>query len=282
MHVAFDEIDHDWMLKFLAHRIADQRLLRLIGKWLKAGVTEDGRKVAATKGTSQGAVISPLLANIYLHYALDLWARQWRHRNAPGKAIMVRYADDSVFGFKSQETARSFLTAMQERLAKFGLTLNRAKTRLIEFGRFAAINRKRRGQDKPETFDFLGFTHCCSTTRQGKFKVLRLTVKKRMRAKIARIRAELMTRRHRPMAEVGRWLHRVVQGYLNYHAVPGNLYRLRSMCSEIERAWRHALMRRSQRPKMPWSRFQRIATRFMPTTRNAHPHPEARFYASHT
>ena len=278
----FDEIDHDWMLKFLEHRLADRRMLGLIRKWLKAGVIEDGRRVAAAKGTPQGAVISPLLANIYLHYALDLWARQWRGRHARGKAIMVRYADDSVFGFKSEETARSFLTAMQERLAKFGLTLNAQKTRLIEFGRFAAINRKRRGQGKPETFDFLGFTHCCSTTRQGGYKVLRLTVKKRMRAKIAQIRTELMKRRHQTIAEVGRWLNRVVQGYLNYHAVPGNLYRLRSMCSEIERAWRHALMRRSQRPKMPWSRFQRIAKRFMPTTRNAHPHPEARFYASHT
>lgn len=278
----FDEIDHDWMLKFLEHRIADSRMLRLIGKWLKAGVMEDGRRVGATKGTPQGAVISPLLANTYLHYALDLWARQWRHRYARGKAIMVRYADDSVYGFKSEEAARSFLAAMQERLAKFGLTLNAKKTRLIEFGRFAAVNRKRRGQDKPETFDFLGFTHCCSTTRQGKYKILRLTVKKRMRVKTAQIRVELMKRRHRPIAEVGRWLNRVVQGYLNYHAVPGNLYRLRSMCSEIERAWRHSLMRRSQRPKMPWSRFQRIAKRFMPTTRNIHPYPDTRFYASHT
>lgn len=278
----FDEIDHNWMLKFLEHRIADQRLLRLIRKWLKVGVIEDGRRVAATKGTPQGAVISPLLANIYLHYALDLWARQWRHRHARGKAIMVRYADDSVFGFKNQEAATSFLAAMHERLAKFGLSLNTAKTRLIEFGRFAASNRQSRGQGKPETFDFLGFTHCCSTSRQGRYNILRLTVKKRMRAKIAQIRVELMRRRHLPIAEVGMWLNKVVQGYLNYHAVPGNLHRLRSLCSDIERAWRHALMRRSQRPKMPWSRFRRIAKRFMPTPRNAHPYPEARFYASHT
>jgi len=278
----FDEIDHDWMLKFLEHRIADQRLLRLIRKWLKAGVIEDGRRVEATKGTPQGAVISPLLANIYLHYALDLWARQWRGRHARGKAIMVRYADDSVFGFKSEETARSFLAAMQERLGKFGLTLNTTKTRLIEFGRFAANNRKRRGQGKPETFDFLGFTHCCSTTRQSNFKVLRLTVKKRMRAKIAQIRVELMSRRHQPIVVVGKWLNRVVRGYLNYHAVPGNLYRLGSMCKDIGRAWRHCLMRRSQRPQMPWNRFNRIARRFMPPIRNAHPYPEERFYASHT
>lgn len=171
---------------------------------------------------------------------------------------------------------------MQDRLAKFGLTLNAKKTRLIEFGRFAASTRKRRGQDKPETFDFLGFTHCCSTTRQGLFQVRRLTVKKRMRAKIAQIRVELMRRRHQPIAVVGKWLNRVVRGYLNYHAVPGNLYRLGSMCKDIGRAWRHSLMRRSHKPKMPWSRFSRIAQRFMPPMRNLHPYPEDRFYASHT
>jgi group II intron reverse transcriptase/maturase len=219
----FDEIDHDWMLKFLEHRIADQRLLRLIRKWLKAGVIEDGVRVAATKGTPQGAVISPLLANIYLHYALDLWTQQWRGRHARGQVIAVRYADDSVFGFKSETTARQFLAAMQERLAQFGLTLNAKKTRLIEFGRFAASTRKRRGQSKPETFDFLGFTHCCSTSREGLFQVRRLTVKKRMRAKIAEIRAELMRRRHQPIAVVGKWLNRVVRGYLNYHGCAGQL-----------------------------------------------------------
>ena len=278
----FDEIDHDWMLKFLEHRIADQRLLRLIRKWLKAGVIENGCRVAATKGTPQGAVISPLLANIYLHYAQDQWAQQWRGRHARDKVIIVRYADDSVFGFKSGDDARRFLAAMQERLDKFGLTLNAKKTRLIDFGRFAASTRKRRGQKKPETFDFLGFTHCCSTTREGLFQVRRLTVKKRMRAKIAQIRVELMRRRHQPVAVVGKWLNRVVRGYLNYHAVPGNLYRLGSMCKDINRAWRHSLMRRSQRPRMPWARFGRIARRFMPPIRNAHPYPEERFYASHT
>lgn len=282
----FDEIDHDWMLKFLAHRIADQRILRLIRNWLKAGVIEvDGqgqRRIAATKGTPQGAVISPLLANIYLHYVLDLWTHQWRGRHARGAVSVVRYADDSVFGFQNELDANGFLAAMQERLEKFGLTLNAKKTRLIEFGRFAARSRKRRGQAKPETFDFLGFTHCCSTTRQGQFTVRRLTVKKRMRAKTAEIRAELMLRRHQPVAVVGKWLNRVVQGHLNYHAVPGNLYRLGSMCKDIGRAWRHSLMRRSQRPKMPWSRFSRIAKRFMPPIRTIHPYPEQRFYASHT
>lgn len=278
----FDEIDHDWMLKFLEHRIADRRMLGLIRKWLKAGVMEDGCRVAATKGTPQGAVISPLLANIYLHYALDQWTQQWRRRYARGNVIVVRYADDSVFGFKSEETARRFLTAMKERLAKFGLTLNATKTRLIEFGRFAATNRKRRGQSKPETFDFLGFTHCCGTDRQGRFQVTRLTVKKRMRATLEAIRAELMRRRHESVAIVGKWLNRVVQGYFNYHAVPGNLYRLAGMRSEIGRAWRHTLMRRSQRHRLPWRRFSRIAERFIPTVRNMHPYPEERFYASHT
>jgi group II intron reverse transcriptase/maturase len=278
----FDEIDHDWMLKFLAHRIADRRMLGLIRKWLKAGVTEDGCRVEATKGTPQGAVISPLLANIYLHYALDQWTQQWRRRYARGNMIVVRYADDSVFGFKSEETARRFLTAMKERLVKFGLTLNATKTRLIEFGRFAATNRRRRGQSKPETFDFLGFTHCCGTDRQGRFQVTRLTVKKRMRATLEAIRAELMRRRHESVAIVGKWLNRVVQGYFNYHAVPGNLYRLAGMRSEIGRAWRHALMRRSQRHRLRWERFNRIAKRFIPTVRKTHPYPEERFYASHT
>lgn len=207
----FDEIDHDWMLKFLEHRIADQRLLRLICKWLKAGAIEGAVRVAAQKGTPQGAVISPLLANIYLHYALDLWTQQWRGRHARGQMIAVRYADDSVFGFKGETMARQYLAALQSRLAKFGLSLNAKKTRLIEFGRYAASTRKRKGQGKPETFDFLGFTHCCSTTRQGRFKVLRLTVKKRMRAKIAEIRVELMRRRHQPIAVVGQWLNRVVR-----------------------------------------------------------------------
>jgi hypothetical protein len=171
---------------------------------------------------------------------------------------------------------------MKERLAKFGLSLNATKTRLIEFGRFAATNRKRRGQSKPETFDFLGFTHCCGTDRQGRFKVTRLTVKKRMRATLEAIRAVLMRRRHESVAIVGKWLNRVVQGYFNYHAVSGNLYRLEGMRSEIGRAWRHALMRRSQRHRLPWSRFSRIAERFIPTVRKMHPYPEERFYASHT
>ncbi len=278
----FDEIDHDWMLKFLEHRIADRRMLGLIRKWLKAGVIEDGRRIAALKGTPQGAVISPLLANIYLHYVQDQWIQQWRGRHAVGRVMVVRYADDSVVGFQYEETARRFLTALHERLGSFGLTLNVQKTRLIEFGRYAAPNRKRRGQSKPETFDFLGFTHCCSTNRKGWFQIQRLTVKKRMRATIKAIRDKLVQRMHEPVAVVGKWLGRVVQGYFNYHAVPGNLYRLGQMRQEICGLWRKILKRRSQRHKLPWDRFRRLANLFIPALRNMHPYPEARFYASHT
>jgi group II intron reverse transcriptase/maturase len=278
----FDEIDHDWMLKFLEHRIADKRIIALIRKWLKVGVIEDGRRIAATKGTPQGAVVSPLLANIYLHYAFDLWVQRWRHRHARGNVIVVRYADDSVMGFQQEGDSKRFLAEMSERLAKFGLTMNETKTRLIEFGRFAAARRKRRGLGKPETFDFLGFTHCCSRNRQGQYKLLRLTVKKRMRTTIAAIREKLMSRRHEPIAVVGKWLNRVVQGYFNYHAIPGNLSRLNVLRRDICRAWRHALMRTSQRHRQNWERFNRIVKRFVPPVRQVHPYPEDRFFASHT
>jgi RNA-directed DNA polymerase len=276
----FDEIDHGWMLKFLEHRIADRRLLALIRKWLKAGVIENGRRVASERGTPQGAVVSPLLANIYLHYSLDLWAHHWRKNYAFGDVIILRYADDSVFGFENKQAAQRFLQAMGERFAKFGLTLNLDKTRLIEFGRFAAIDRRRRGKGRPETFDFLGFTHCCGTNRQGQFRVTRLTAKKRMRATLAAIRAALMQRRHEPISVIGPWLNRVVQGYFNYHAVPTNLLRLDGFRSEVCRAWRHALLRRSQRHRWCWDRFNRLATRFVPYPRKLHPYPEQRFHAS--
>ncbi|WP_187330192.1 group II intron reverse transcriptase/maturase [Pseudomonas fluorescens] len=277
----FDEIDHEWMLMFLGHRIADRRLLGLICKWLQAGVMEDGRRVAATKGTPQGAVISPLLANIYLHYVLDLWARQWRQRHARGDVIIVRYADDSVVGFRTKVQAQQFLVQLQERLAKFGLSLNASKTRLIEFGRFAARNRRKRGLGKPQAFDFLGFTHCCSTNRNGGFQILRLTVKKRMRATLLAIRDELKRRRHEPIRAQGQWLTRVVSSYFNYHAVPGNLIRLGGFRSAVCRLWRQALKRRSQRNRLQWSRYGRLADFYIPRPRNAHPYPEDRF-ASHT
>ena len=273
----FDEIDHEWMLKFLEHRIADPRILRLIRKWLKAGVIEDGRRMVGERGCPQGAVISPTLANIYLHYVLDLWAHRWRKHHATGDVIIVRYADDSVMGFQHEGVARRFLAALQERLAKFGLALHPNKTRLIEFGRYAVTNRRRRGLGKPETFDFLGFTHVWVSNRVGYSRLDRLTIKKRMRTTLAEIRKTLMRRRHEPVAVVGRWLTRVIQGYFNYHGVAGNLYRLKGFRSEVCRSWRHALQRRSQRHRMSWSRFTRLVHKYIPPCRLMHPYPEKRF-----
>ena len=276
----FDEIDHGWMLRFLEHRIADQRIVRLIRKWLEAGVIEDGRRVPAVKGTPQGAVISPLLANIYLHYAFDLWVQLWRKQSGRGKVIVLRYADDSVVGFEDVRTARLFLESLRERLGKFGLTLHPDKTRLIEFGRYAAERRRKRGQGRPETFDFLGFTHCCGTDQQGKFQVVRLTAKQRMRATLTAIRGKLYQRRHEPVPLVGAWLQRVLNGYFAYHAVPTNLLRLDGFRSEVCRAWRHALLRRSQRHRLNWSRFNRLTRKYVPSCRVLHPYPEERFFAS--
>ena len=276
----FDEIEHGWMLRFLEHRIADQRVIRLIRKWLEAGVIEDGKRIPAVKGTPQGAVISPLLANIYLHYAFDLWVQHWRKQPGQGGVIVLRYADDSVVGFENVRTARAFLEHLRERLAKFGLTLHPDKTRLIEFGRFAAERRRARGQGRPETFDFLGFTHCCGTDRQGKFQVVRLTAKKRMRATMTAIRDKLYQRRHEPVPIVGAWLQRVLNGYFVYHAVPTNLLRLNGFRSEVCRAWRHALLRRSQRHRLNWSRFNRLTRKYVPPCRVLHPYPEERFFAS--
>jgi RNA-directed DNA polymerase len=246
----FDMIDHDWMLRFLEHRIADRRMLRLMCKWLKAGVIENGKRTASQVGTPQGAVISPLLANIYLHYVFDLWTHRWRRRDAKGDVIVVRYADDSVVGFEFAEDARMFLDGLRKRLGQFGLSLNETKTRILEFGRSAIEHRARRGQRRPETFDFLGFTHICGARRKNRsFIVRRLTVAKRLSATLKAIRATLMQRRHAPIKVVGAWLRRVVQGYLNYHAVPGNLKRLGMFRAEVCRAWMHALRRRSQRSR---------------------------------
>jgi RNA-directed DNA polymerase len=276
----FDEIDHEWMLRFLQHRIADQRIIRLIRKWLEAGVIEDGRRAPAVKGTPQGAVISPLLANIYLHYAFDLWVQHWRNLPERGDVIVVRYADDSVLGFEDIRTARAFLEDFQERLAKFGLAVHPDKTRLIEFGRFAAERRSVRGQGRPETFDFLGFTHCCGTDLQGKFLIQRVTVKKRMRATLTAIRSILHRRRHEPVPVIGAWLQRVLRGYFAYHAVPTNLERLDGFRSEVCRVWRHALLRRSQRHRLNWERFRRLVRQYVPPCRVLHPYPEERFFAS--
>lgn len=276
----FDEIDHEWMMRFLAHRIADTRILSLIRKWLKAGVIEGGRRMPAVKGTPQGAVISPLLANIYLHYAFDQWVQHWRKLPGRGTVIVVRYADDSVMGFESDQTARKFLDELRERFAKFGLALHPDKTRLIEFGRFASDRRRRRGQDGPETFDFLGLTHCCGTDRQGRFQVIRITAKKRMRATLTAIREALYRRRHEPVPVIGVWLKRVLGGYFEYHAVPTNLKRLEGFRTEVCRAWRHALLRRSQRHRLHWERFNRLTRKYVPPCRVRHPYPEERFSAS--
>ncbi len=278
----FDTLSHEWLEKFVEHRIADPRILRLIRKWLRAGVMEDGQWTGTVVGTPQGAVISPLLANVYLHYVLDLWVHQWRGRNARGDVIIVRYADDFVMGFQHRDEAERFLKDLRERFSKFGLALHPDKTRLIEFGRFAAENRQRRGEGKPETFDFLGFAHHCGRKlRDGGFTVKRKTMAKRLRSKLAEVRQTLLSRRHEPIRQQGRRLRGVVQGYLNYHAVPGNKAAMETFCTQTARHWRHALRRRSQRSRMPWKRFSKIVNHWLPKPRILHPYPSARFFAKH-
>jgi len=278
----FDNVSHEWMEKFLEHRIADRRVLRIIQKWLKAGVSEEGEWTETRVGTPQGAVISPLLANIYLHYVFDLWVKKWREKLAHGDMVVVRYADDAVLGFEHRKDAEVFLEQLRERMRKFGLELHAEKTRLIEFGRFAEGNRKRRGEGKPETFDFLGFTHMCGKTRKGGwFRVRRQTVKKRLRSKLQIVKQELRKRWHERVAETGKWLRSVVQGYFNYHAVPGNFEALRMFRREVVRAWLAALRRRSQRHCMPWERFNLIADHYLPSARILHPEPGARFDAKY-
>lgn len=273
----FDTVDHDWMLRFLEHRIGDKRVLRLIRKWLTAGVVERGHRTDVLVGTPQGAVISPLLANIYLHYVFDLWVQRWRRRDANGDVIVVRYADDSVAGFERRADAYRFLEAFKERLAKFGLALNEEKTRVLEFGRFAIQHSAQRGLRRPKTFDFLGFTHICATKRaNGRFTVKRLTIAKRMRATLKELRQSLSRRKHEPIPVIGKWLRSVVQGYFNYHAVPGNDRRLSAFRRDVARAWLHALRRRGQHGRMPWARFRRIVARYLPLVRVLHPYPSER------
>ena len=250
----FDNIDHEQLVRYVEQRIADPRILRLIRKWLKAGVMEDGEWKATEVGTPQGSSISPLLANVYLHYALDLWVVAWR-RQARGDVIMVRYADDAVLGFENRDEAESLRRELQEQLRKVGLELHPEKTRLMEFGRFAERNRKRRGEGKPETFDFLGFTHMCGRTRTtGRFTVKRKTIGKRMRAKLQEIRQKLRQRMHDAVPVTGKWLRSVGQGYFNYHAVPGNGKRLLAFRDAVTRYWRQTLRRRSQRSRIDWER----------------------------
>lgn len=271
----FDTVDHEWLIKFVEHRIADQRLLRLIRKWLRAGVSEDGQWSKTTVGTPQGAVISPILANIYLHYVLDLWVNHWRKKQASGEVIIVRYADDVVMGFQNRSEAERFMQALRERMAKFGLELHHEKTRLIEFGRFAAANRAARGEDKPETFDFLGFTHICATTRKDKrFIVRRKTIAKRLRRKARAVREEIMRRRHDPVSKQGKWLRLVVQGHLNYYAVPGNKQSIDAFRTEVIKGWLQALRRRSQKSRsLTWERIKRLVATWIPTAKRLHPYP---------
>jgi len=278
----FDNIDHEWMLKFLKHRIADKRILRLISRWLTAGVSEDGQWSRTTVGTPQGSVISPLLANVFLHYVLDLWADRWRDRHARGSVIIIRYADDFVMGFQSQVDAERFLRELRERMEQFGLQLHPEKTRLIEFGRYAAERREKRGEGKPETFNFLGFTHCCGATRNGAFTIKRKSIAKRLRAKLQEIKQQLKYRMHSKVKEVGSWLHSVVRGWLNYHAVPGNINCLDEFCTQAERLWLRILRRRSQKGRSwSWARFQRLARRWIPKAQILHPYPDARFAVTH-
>ena len=272
----FDAIDHGWMVKFVEHRIADKRVVRLIQKWLGAGVLEGGKWSASEAGTPQGATISPLLANVYLHYVFDLWVQQWRKR-AQGEVIVVRYADDFVVGFRHEADAVRFRADLQERLSRFGLEVHPEKTRLIEFGKYAAQNRRERGKGKPETFDFLGFTHLCGKSRAGYFLLLRHTTNSRMRARLKRIREELFRRRHLPVPTQGKMIEAVVRGYYAYHAVPTNIRRLDTFRTEVTRSWLHALRRRSQRTRMTWERMRRLADRWVPTPRILHPYPSQRF-----
>jgi len=273
----FDAISHEWLLKFLEHRIADQRLLRLCRKWLRAGVSEAGQWSKTDVGTPQGAVISPVLANLYLHHVLDLWTDAWR-KTARGDVIIVRYADDFVMGFQYRNEADLFLQQLRERMAKFGLELHQEKTRLIEFGRFAAANRSKRGEGKPETFDFLGFTHICAKTKRGnRFTIRRKTIAKRLRAKVKKMKEGIRLRMHDPVPEQGQWLRAVVLGHLNYYAVPGNKQSTDAFRTAAMREWLHALRRRSQKARsLTWKRFQRLVRTWLPTSRVRHPYPTQR------
>jgi group II intron reverse transcriptase/maturase len=278
----YDNMKHEWIIKFVEHRVGDPRILRLIQKWLKAGVSEDGEWSESKVGTPQGAVISPLLANIYLHYAFDLWVEAWRRKVVRGEMMVVRYADDVVQGFEHKEEAERFLREVRERLGKFGLELHPEKTRLIEFGRYAASNREKRGEGKPETFDFLGFTHICGKNEKtGYFVVRRKTVKKRMRAKLAAVKAELRKRMHAPIAETGEWLQKVVRGYFQYHAVPGNTGSLGLFRERLSRLWWHTIRRRSQKHRINWAKLHRVFDRWLPRPCILHPFPHVRFNASH-
>ena len=277
----FDQMEHDWVMRFVEHRIADKRVLRLIRKWLRVGTLEEGVRVPCTRGAPQGAVISPLLANIYLHYVADLWTQQWREKRATGDMVVVRYADDEVLGFQTYHDANRFRVELEKRLAKFGLKLHPEKTRLIRFGRFAMSHCRRRNGGKPETFDFLGFTHYCTTARKtGWFAIGRKTIKKRMVASLQATKSAIRRRMHRPVYETGAWLKRVLRGHLNYFAVPGNQASLSCYFRKVAWYWLRSLRRRSQRHRMDWHRFERLRDRFFPKIVVRHPYPWVRFDAT--
>ena len=278
----FDRLQHSWLVQFVEHRIGDRRVVRLVQKWLKAGVMEQGQWSETKEGSPQGAVISPVLANLYLHYALDLWVEAWRKKQARGDMIIVRFADDAVLGFEHREDAEQFLEQLRDRLAKFGLEPHPEKTRLIEFGRFAAEHRKKRRAGKPETFSFLGFTHICGTNyKTGKFTIHRKTIGKRMAAKLKEIRVQLRKRMHARVPGTVKWLQQVVRGYFQYHAIPGNYARLRAFRREMVRSWIKALRCRSQRHRMSWERFNARLDPLLPPVQILHPYPDARFAAKY-
>ena len=274
----FDAIDHGWLVKFVEHRIADKRIVRLIQKWLNAGVLEDGTRTWSETGAPQGGSASPLLSNVYLHYVFDLWAHNWRQKQAHGDVVIVRFADDVVVGFQHRADAERFRVELEERFRKFKLELHPEKTCLLEFGPFAAEDRGRRGEGKPETFDFLGFTHICAKKRSnGRFTVLRQTVRTRMRAKLSEVKAELRRRMHDPVPEVGKWLRSVVGGHVRYYGVPLNIPALKSFRSQVGRLWHWTLSRRSQNGRVPWERMWRLVDRWLPPARVCHPYPLRRF-----
>ncbi|MBK5101777.1 MAG: group II intron reverse transcriptase/maturase [Desulfobacteraceae bacterium] len=279
----FGELDHKWLLKFLEHRVGDPRILGLIKKWLRAGVSEEGEWSRTVVGTPQGSVISPMLANIYLHYVLDLWVQQWRKKGAKGEVIIVRYADDFVIGFQYREDAERLRKELEERMQQFGLEMNSEKTRLIEFGRFAIENRAKRGEGKSETFDFLGFTHICAKTRKdGYFTVKRKSISKRLRRKVKEVGGKLNRMRHAPVPDQGKWLRSVIQGFYNYHAVPGNRDALDAFRTLLARSWFQSLRRRSQKARsLKWERMQRIIDKWLPHPRILHPYPNQRLCVTH-
>lgn len=272
----FDTLSHEWLLQFLQHRIADRRVLRLIQKWLRAGVLEEGKRIVVEQGSPQGGSISPLLANVYLHYVFDLWVQAWRKKQAQGDVIVVRFADDALVGFQYKADAEAFWKDLKERMQKFSLELHPEKTRLLEFGRHAAESRKKRGLGKPETFNFLGFTHICGKTKRGRFAVIRQTIRKRMQAKLREVRIELRRRMHDPVPEVGKWLRSVVGGHIRYYGVPCNRYALANFRFTVAAYWHRVLQRRSQSGRVHWERMKWLIARWLPPAHICHPYPSRR------